>query len=65
MQRRLLQLNSDFKSKNPSKPRTRAHVEPKSGLVLIRPMIDWLESILSAVDRSAVKRDVIYTIIGG
>ena len=63
MQRRLLQLNSDFKSKNPSK--TRAHVEPKSGLVLIRPMIDWLESILSAVDRSAVKRDVIYTIIGG
>ena len=48
MQRRLLQLNSDFKSKNPSKPRT--------GLVLIRPMKDWLESFLSAVDRSAVKK---------
>ena len=28
----------DFKSLNPSKTRTRVQIEPKSGLVLIRPM---------------------------
>ena len=44
-------LRWDFKSLNPSKTQTRASIEPKSGLVLIRPIKDYLASFLSVVDR--------------
>jgi len=41
----------DFKSLNPSETQSWAQIEPKSGLALIRPIWDCLESFLSVADR--------------
>ena len=46
-----LHQNGDFKSVNPSKTQTLAQIEPKLGLVLIRPMRDCLTSFLYVADR--------------